>query len=286
MDDIERITPRAREYLELIPEEQWRGTAWLDNPYLPPRFGIYTSNMSESVNNMFEKARDKSWLFSLDTILTTMMKRITSLRTKHKGKVGVVDHVKGVLLGRWNEVAAYEVYQLKEDGVEFTIVRKKTTKSAPTTQYTINEQQRTCECGQWQEFGYPCVDAMAFLRLFRRLSFHDVLSGYVDKVHTYDAEKAMLEDNIIPVCIAHIKRDLTTLPPNPLNKRSSGRPKKKRLRKRSRWSHTPNSSNVRCSRCKQRGHNIRTCETRHLLTHFKEGSSPDSDDGSNHLDLS
>ena len=64
------------------------------------------------------------------------------------------------------------------------------------TQYTINDQQKTCECGQWQEFGYPCVNAMAFLRLSRCLAFHDVLSMYVDRVYTYEAEKGMLKDNI------------------------------------------------------------------------------------------
>ena len=74
LDDISKISVRAREFVEDISEEQWRGTAWLDNPGLPPRFGIYKLNMSESVNNMFEKACDKSWLFSLDMILTTMMK--------------------------------------------------------------------------------------------------------------------------------------------------------------------------------------------------------------------
>ena len=128
-----------------------------------------------------------------------------------------MENLKGILHNRWNQVAAYEVYQLRENGNEYTIIRKKTTKSAPMTQYTINDQQKTCECGQWQEFGYPCVDAKALLRLSHCLAFHDVLSMYVDRVHTYKAEKGMLKDNIIPVCIAHIKRDGMTLPPKVMN---------------------------------------------------------------------
>ena len=192
-----------------------------------------------------------------------------------------MENLKGILHNRWNQVAAYEVYQLRENGNEYTIIRKKTTKSTPMTQYTINDQQKTCECGQWQEFGYLCVDAMAFLRLSHRLAFHDVLSMYVDRVHIYKAE---LKDNIIPVCIAQIKRDGTTLPPKPLNKQSAGGPKKKRLRKRSKWAHTPSTSNVVCSRCKQREHNTRTCETREQLACGDVES--DSDGGSNHLDLS
>ena len=73
-----------------IPDNHWRSTAWLDDLTLPPRFGIVTSNMSESMNNMFEKARDGSWLNSMDTILGKMMERISLLRKAADGKSGVV----------------------------------------------------------------------------------------------------------------------------------------------------------------------------------------------------
>lgn len=103
---------------------------------------------------------------------------------------------------------------------------------------------------------------MAYLRLHRGLPFYQVLSAYVDPVYTYEAENEMLSANMIPVCIANIARDGKTLPPKPLNKRQAGRPKKKRIRKRSRWAHEPEKSNVICSRCHKRGHNIRTCVER------------------------
>ena len=129
---------------------------------------------------------------------------------------------------------------------EFTIVRKRSSASESFTQYTINIATKICECGEWQEYGYPCVDAMAYLRLHRGLPFYQVLSAYIDPVY----------------CIANIARDGKTLPPKPLNKRQAGRPKKKRIRKRSRWAHEPEKSNVICSRCHKRGHNIRTCVER------------------------
>ena len=77
---IERVSPTARNYLEGIPSNQWRRTAWLDDPGLPHRYGILTSNMSESANNMFEKARDVSWLNTIDIILGMMMERIAMKR--------------------------------------------------------------------------------------------------------------------------------------------------------------------------------------------------------------
>ena len=258
LENIGKLSERAKEYLEEIQDNEWRGTAWLDDMSLPTRYGICTSNMSESTNNMFEKARDKSWLHSMDTMLSTMMKRIATLREKHKDKEGVVHGVKSLLHDRWERVIGYEVFQLTASSDEFTVVRKRSGASDSFTQYTINVVLRICECGEWQEYGFPCVDAMAYLRLHRGLPFYQVLTAYVDAVHTYEAEREMLSNNIFPVCMATIARDGKTLPPRQ-GKRQSGRPRKKRLRKRSRWAHEPEKSNVVCSRCLQRGHNIRTC---------------------------
>jgi hypothetical protein len=283
LENIGRLSQRAREYLEEIPEKEWRGTAWLDDMSLPTRYGICTSNMSESTNNMFEKARDKSWLHSMDTILSTMTRRIATLREKHKDKEGVVHGVKGLLHDRWERVLGYEVFQLTASSDEYTIVRKRAGASETFTQYTINVALKVCECGEWQEYGFPCVDAMAYLRLHRQLPFYQVLTTYVDAVHTYEAEREMLSNNnIFPVCMATIARDGKTLPPKQL-KRQSGRPRKKRLRKRSRWAHEPEKSNVICSRCYQRGHNIRTCvEREHRAARAARG---EENANTNDLDL-
>ena len=54
------------------------------------------------------------------------------------------------------------------------------------------------------------------------------------------------------------------------SKRQSGRPKTKRFRKRSRWAHEPERSNIVCSGCQRRGHNIRTCLARAELERQRE----------------
>jgi hypothetical protein len=71
--------------------------------------------------------------------------------------------------------------------------------------------------------------------------------------------------NIMPVCMDEIAPDGETLPPKKSSKRTSGRPKKLRIRKRSKFADNPEESNVVCSKCKRRGHNIRTCATREWL---------------------
>jgi len=61
LDTIRAIKATAATYLEDITRSGilWQSTQWLNpNPYLPPRYGIVTSNTSESVNNKFAEARN------------------------------------------------------------------------------------------------------------------------------------------------------------------------------------------------------------------------------------
>ena len=70
MNSIEKIKPAAAEYIERI-DGFWKNTTWLqdENVYLPQRFGILTSNTSESVNSMLADARKLSWLDLTEAIV-------------------------------------------------------------------------------------------------------------------------------------------------------------------------------------------------------------------------
>ena len=56
----------------------WKCSQWIDwqHPYLPPRYGMVTSNTSETVNNMFTEARDVAWMEDLEKIVDIMSTRI------------------------------------------------------------------------------------------------------------------------------------------------------------------------------------------------------------------
>jgi transposase-like protein len=54
---MSKLTAAAQRYLKRIPKEQWRNTAWMEDPSLPPRYGVRTSNMSESTNSMFGNSK-------------------------------------------------------------------------------------------------------------------------------------------------------------------------------------------------------------------------------------
>ena len=89
--DVRRHKPEAADYIEGI-TDLWRSAHWMQpqcNPLdrtrvMPPRYGIVTSNTSESVNNMLKTAHDVNWMDCVDTILDIMSTRISTLETKWK----------------------------------------------------------------------------------------------------------------------------------------------------------------------------------------------------------
>ena len=180
LNEIGRISPLGLRYLEGIEPSQWRGTAWVDDLGLPPRYGIVTSNMAESTNSMFEKARDGSWLYTLDTILGTMTERISAMRTKVAENQGIVPSVLKALRDSWERCAGYKVIEVHNKGDEFNIVRQSTQASEESMRFNVDVAVRICTCGKWQEFGYPCVDAMAYYRLHAKLSFTRICEELVD----------------------------------------------------------------------------------------------------------
>lgn len=171
------------------------------------------------------------------------MERITKLRTSSQGKHGILQDIKCVLEQRWDGCAAFVVLEVEAEGNLFTIIRQTTSAMGNGGRYTIDVGKKTCECGQWQEHGYPCIDAMAFFRLQQNKSFNYVLTEVVDRLYTYANTGQLLRQNIVPVCIETLSPDRSTMPPVPSNKSRTGRPRTKRIRKRQRpteqdlWDH-------------------------------------------------
>lgn len=83
------------------------------------------------------------------------------------------------------------------------------------------------------------------------MSVKEVFDAQVDEIYTYENQKEMLRQNIVPVCLETISPDGITLPPLASGKRVRGRPKQQRLRKRSRFANEPEKSNIVCSGCQK-----------------------------------
>jgi hypothetical protein len=259
---LNSVSESCREYLEEIEASHWRNTAWLLDSSLPPRYGILSSNISESSNNMFEESRVGTWLQTLDTTLIKMMERINFLRRNVGDKNGVVPKIVGIVKKRWENCAGFRVFELEENGSVFSVVRPARSATVDKTSYNIDVLNYTCDCGVWQDHGVPCIDGIAYYKLHEKLTVDQVLEGKIDSNYTYDNQRSMLSRNIISVCLNRLRPDDTALPPAASQKKNVGRPKNKRFRKRSRYAHDPESSSRSCSRCKMRGHNVRTCLAR------------------------
>ena len=105
--------------------------------------------------------------------------------------------------------------EIEENGHIFAIFRKSKRSSENNTSYTIDVANATCDCGEWQDHGVPCIDGMAYFRFRARISLQEVYSQHVDKHYTYEHEQELLRKNIVLVCIESIAQDGNTLPPAP-----------------------------------------------------------------------
>jgi hypothetical protein len=178
---------------------------------------------------MFEEARTGSWLSSLDKMLGKMFERISTMRKKLHGKSGIIDKVLSELRKNWEACGGYEVHQKDSEGNEFTIVRQPATALESPTRFTIDLHYRTCECGLWQHYLYPCIDVLAYYCIHKVMPMNRVFAAEVDKLYTYKNEQQILSMNIHPICMEAIGADGSTLPPKLSSKRQSGRPKMKRF---------------------------------------------------------
>jgi hypothetical protein len=212
-----------------------------------------------------EIARGVSWLESVDTMLSKMVDRTAALRDGLKRKTGVVEKVAAIVKNRWENCAGFKVIELEENGNHFNIVRPPRKESDSEKRYNIDVTKKSCGCGEWQDHGVPCIHAIAYFRLHKKVLLEQILHEEVHQYYTYENEKMLLRRNINPVCMELLCYDGKTLPPRESTIRSTGRRRKKRIRTRSRWAYDPEKSNIVCSRCQQRGHNVRTCLTREAL---------------------
>jgi hypothetical protein len=198
-------------------------------------------------------------------MLNKMYKRISLLRENHVGKTGVVDDVAELLNKRWENCAGFTVVQLRRNGSTFAVTRRNMSGSVEENIFNVDVEKKCCDCGIWQEHGVPCIDAIAYMRIHKKMPLATVLANEVSKHYTYEEELALLEMNLQPVCVQRLCKDGITLPPNSFFKRSTGRPKLQRIRKRTKFANEPEKSPHKCGLCGKPGHHRTTCLTRQVL---------------------
>lgn len=260
-NEIGDISKNAEKYIKDINPIHWRSSEWIIDESLPPRFGIYTTNNSESLNNMFLNERKGTWLNIMDGILVKMVKRIWEFRCKTLKATGIIPKIQSHIKTNYEYAnsCTWMQYGEKEFGEKehyFRITRNLAGEGDVGISHNLDVKKKTCTCGKWQDNEFPCVDALVYLRQYCDQSFKQILNFHVSKYYTYENQNAMVVYNCIVPIIDTLKSDEETKPPL-IGKRQPGRPKEARLKPKSKFAHT-NSTN-KCSKCGQVGHNSATC---------------------------
>ena len=279
MEKTKKMKPQAALYIQSIEERGilWKSSQWLNvDVTYPPRFGIVTSNTSESVNSMFAGARDLPWMGAFEHLVNLMSSRICRLRAKYakRNDNEPVPRVMKLLKSRWEKAAAVSVLEVEENCGNFEVVSPEygdpedeennndvvVGVDVPRQQQTlhmVNPGMSMCTCGVWQDCMFPCRHGIAVYRLHKGSDLTYVVSELVHEYHKYAYVKETFKQNIYPVSMDSLTTDGTTRPPI-VKKRTSGRPKTKRIRNRSEYE-VGDDSPIICSNCGRRGHNKRTC---------------------------
>jgi hypothetical protein len=212
IEQVRRIKPEAAEYIDSI-TDLWRSADWLLPPgrnsldptqVMPPRYGIVTSNTSESVNNMLKPARHVGWLDAIDIIINIMSTRIYKCRMQWitKPPNELVGRVQQIIQFRWEASVHSTVIELNQrDGifivgdnkvpvVETTVDANMVNDAAAmpvalgsrSATHTVKPAMRECTCGAWQDLLYPCRHACAVYKHHYHKTF---LHNMMDLVHLF-----------------------------------------------------------------------------------------------------
>ncbi|KAL5573320.1 hypothetical protein UlMin_022917 [Ulmus minor] len=130
-------------------------------------------------------------------------------------------------------------------------------------QYAMDLAHKVCSCRAWDISGIPCSHVVAAI-------YHERAQP-VDYVNQYYKKESMLKAYVheqvpLPDEKDWPKTGLRPITP-PSSKRQPGRPK--RIRRRESNEAAPNATKLKrynikkfCTKCKQEGHNSRTCDRR------------------------
>ena len=271
MEKLNKIKPAAYQYVNNIDPTCWRSTCWItnENNNLPPRYGVVTSNMSESINNMLNKARICNWLYTIHNIIDIMIRTIYESNKKYKGKNGIIGKVREHVDNSYKDTAGFQVIPTDESAGYFTVIRTIQVLGEPLISHNLNIIQKTCTCGKWQEHNVPCIDAVAYLQIFEEKSLQEILNEDLSKLYDYACIHKLYKSNINAVALSTIKSDGTTLPAKRLCKTQPGRPKALRFRRRCKYE-KDNDSIIKCKTCTRPGHNSRTCSKRKAIEEAEE----------------
>lgn len=184
------------------------------------------------VNNNISKCFN-SWIKDLkDLPVVDLMDKI---RDKIMQKIYTRSLIANSLHGRILPSVIYELHQ-KSRGLRYTIQRSSATKAqvkGPNNEggewsFSVDLEERTCSCGQWDVSGKPCTHAISFIGSIRQCH----VESFVHDYYSIESFKAMYDFTVNPL---DDKSQWPMVDPGfdmrpPKLETSAGRPRKRRIK--------------------------------------------------------
>ena len=196
LNAIKNLNKSAFEYLQKIDKKTWRSTEWVQSDNrLPPRYGIRTSNSSESVNSMLDEARNLPWMDCIEWIVSRMCENISEKRMKHKAEdpSKLAPKIHQILEKRWNDVTATStrISEREEGSFEYTVREERistignTIASSRVAIHLVKPNGKWCSCGKWQDYKFPCRHALFYFKVIKENILQTVEDEYTHDFYKY-----------------------------------------------------------------------------------------------------
>ncbi|XP_025625801.1 uncharacterized protein [Arachis hypogaea] len=233
MEKMKTFDNNAYQYLMDIPLHTWSTHAFYTNHKSPH----ITNNVCESFNAWIDNLRSMTVLKLVDGLRVKIMMRFyTQFSSTASWSYNVGPRI-ATEINKTTEDARYcKVY----DGF---------------TRFPVNLVLHTCECKAWQISGLPCKHGAAAIIYIR-----EKVENYCDAYYHKDKYIIAYFGLHSPLPDLDTLDDTNVFPP-PL-RRLPGRPRKSRIREKDEDapSNARRISTVRCSNCKDLGHNRKGCQ--------------------------
>nr|KAJ0212532.1 hypothetical protein LSAT_V11C400171720 [Lactuca sativa] len=237
MREFRSYDVEAYEWLMKIHPHHWARSHFSD---------MLLNNLCEVFNSKLIKGRDKPIITCLEFIREYLMKRVCNV-------MKVINKCTGPLTPTGERLLQANISSASQYTARWNGVSKYQVKGPWHDQHVVDIGQMTCSCRKWELTGMPCKHAIAT----------------INEMEDNETWKSMYSFTVDPIKGRSMwpKSDCpTTLTPPPHHKHP-GRPKKKRSQKENPQQGQCESQkltrkfvSVTCSKCKNKGHNARTCK--------------------------
>ena len=221
---------------------------WANAAFPGERWGVVNNNLAESWNSWVLVARNMGACAMLDEIRKKIMHMMLEKREAGAKMVGVLCPEPAKILN--DNYMASGMLEVQRTGAFMFEVREAVYRS-------VDVGNMTCSCGYWQLLRIPCKHACACIEKIR-----GDLYEYCDPCYRVESYKKTYDPIIYPMATnssTYTDYDLDEFIRAPDVRAQPGR------RKTARYPSQVEGSNTRCSLCKRRGHNRRTCKEAHVV---------------------